>query len=70
MKKQVSLVLFEALVVGVGLILIYEIVKAFVAPKEKSNYIVLFSSGVLFHLIFEYTGVNEWYSIKYCNLLK
>lgn len=69
MKKEVSLVMFEALVVGIGLVLIYEIVKAFVKPKERVNYSVLFISGVVFHLVFEYTGVNEWYSKKYCQLL-
>lgn len=70
MAKSISLISFEALVVGVGLVLIYEIIRMLVSPKEKSNYMVLFLSGITFHFLFEFTGVNEWYSIKYCELLK
>lgn len=73
MVKDVSLVLFEAVVVGVGLILIYELVKQIIKQtgmKEQSNLVILFVSGALFHLVCEYTGVNQWYSEKYCKLLK
>lgn len=73
MVKDVSLVLFEAVVVGVGLILIYEIVKRVVTQigmKEPSNLVILFVSGAVFHLVCEYTGVNQWYSEKYCKLLR
>lgn len=70
MVKDILLVLFEALVVGIGLVVIYEIVKKLMKMKEPSNYMVLFISGVAFHLIFEYTGVNQWYSEQYCKLLK
>lgn len=70
MEKEITLVLFEALVVGVGLVVIYEVIKMLMKVKEPSNYTLLFISGVVFHLLFEYTGINKWYSIKYCDLLK
>lgn len=70
MVKEISLVLFEAVIVGFGLAILYEIVKMVIAPKEKANYLLLFVSGVIFHLLCEYTGVNQWYSIKYCKLVQ
>lgn len=70
MAKDLGLVLFEAVVVGIGLVILYEIIKMVMSVKEKSNYIVLFLSGFVFHVLCEYTGVNVWYSLKYCEILK
>lgn len=70
MSKSVGLVLFEASVVGVFLILLVYIVKQFENYLPvKSDMMVLFLAGFLFHVIFEYTGVNAWYSREYCKLL-
>lgn len=69
MGKDINLVLFEAFVVGVGLIIVYEIAKTLFGVKDKTNYNVLFVSGFIFHIICEYGGVNQWYSLKYCEIL-
>lgn len=61
--KPVHIVAIEAIVVGVGLIGF-----AFIAEKifPDNKYLMLFTAGVLFHLVFEYTTVNKMYSIDYC----
>jgi len=66
--KHVSTVLFEALVVGLGLLVLFYLLQKLFA--KMSQPMLLFIAGALFHIICEYTGVNQWYSIKYCNLLK
>lgn len=72
MSKQVSLVLFEAIVVGIILLVTaYAIRYAFVAAGiDAHQNAIIFISGFLFHVVFEYTGINLWYSIKYCELVK
>lgn len=65
-------VLIEAVVVGAGLILFYEVVKMIIRLVKLDSlnsvllgYIQLFLAGVLFHLVFEYTNVNAWYVDNY-----
>jgi len=68
--KSYSLVLFEAVVVGICLILFYYLTGYVLRYVNIDNILIqLFISGALFHLVFEYTGINEWYSIKYCDIL-
>ncbi len=69
-KKIVSVVLKEALVVGLLLAIIYSIIDFILPESDHKIHINLLLSGILFHLGFEYTGLNEWYSIDYCNLIK
>jgi len=74
--KDLTRVLLEAIVVGVFVIVFYEIVnyslkyfkfKLFLPEKI----IKLFLTGIVFHLIFEYTKINEYYSLDYCkNFIK
>jgi hypothetical protein len=66
MNKTIGLVVTEALVVGVGLVILTVIVQG-IFGKDKMLTIA-FVSGVLFHLLFEMTGLNIWYAREYCKL--
>lgn len=39
----------------------------FSGKREEIEF--LFVIGVIFHVMFEYTGINLWYSKEYCKLL-
>lgn len=72
-SKTLKSVLFEASVVGIGLVVLFYIF------KQLDKYIpdlfgykeiqTLFIVGVLFHILCEYTGINVWYAKDYCKLL-
>lgn len=72
--KKVSTVLIEASVVGVVLAVLVKIVKDYVLPyipdvSGYKNSIELFIiTGIIFHVICEYSGVNIWYAREYCKL--
>jgi len=73
--KSIQTVLIEAIVVGICLIAIVKfysmdsITKFIPNTGFGKDVEILFISGVAFHLIFEYTGVNKWYAIEYCKLV-
>jgi hypothetical protein len=72
--KPVSLIAIEASVVGACLILIVYILKNFMTyipnfSGRREDIEFLFVVGVIFHVMFEYTGINLWYSKEYCKLL-
>jgi hypothetical protein len=50
-------VLAEALIVGIGLVVVYWAVE----KLGYSKWVTLFLSGVVFHLLAEVTGVNAAY---------
>jgi len=58
--KSLSVLALEAFIVGFLLVIIFMIVRRFLAPVQA-----VFVSGALFHLICEYTGVNAWYARTY-----
>jgi hypothetical protein len=58
--KTVSTVLLEALIIGGLLAVLYMLISMHTKPLTA-----VFLSGALFHLIFEYTGVNAWYARTY-----
>lgn len=69
--KAVSTVLTEAIVVGSVLVVLYKLV-SYLLPKkfmssnsEGRNIVILFLAGAVFHLMFEYSGVNMWYAKNY-----
>jgi hypothetical protein len=69
-KKPVLTVLIEAIVVGVGLIAFVYLVETYLAkyfPKIIQNIKIqnIFLSGFLFHIVFEYSGINLWYAKDY-----
>ena len=57
--KQLSI---EAISVGFVLLIIHSIVLYFIKGPQMG----LFATGVITHLIFEFTGLNNWYC-KYGN---
>lgn len=70
MTKDFSLLIFEGIIVGVGLTLLYIMINSFLSFYSVSQYTILFLSGLSFHLLCEFTGINKWYSLKYCELLR
>ena len=74
-KKNISTILIEATVVGSLLILLLKFVNNYLLQYipdisgNKSSIEAVFVAGFLFHLIFEYTGLNLQYSKEYCKLL-
>jgi hypothetical protein len=64
--KPVKLVAMEAVVVGICLIAFMQLVKYLY--KTENEMVLLFIAGALFHIVFEYSGINLWYSIEYCKL--
>lgn len=83
--KSFGYVLFEGVIVGIGLIFIFIFILILVGLIPYFNIshthvefykrhlihmgLTTFLSGVLFHLLCEYTGVNVWYVNKYKELL-
>lgn len=74
-KKDNITVFIEANVVGLMLVLltyiIYIIINLFYKIENFSikQYMILYISGLLFHVIFEYMGWNLLYSLNYCKLV-
>jgi hypothetical protein len=72
MNKPISTIIIEAVVVGAFLVAFYEGVDFFIKTYTKSSpnmWIKLFITGVIFHILFEVTGVNKWYSVEYVKIL-
>lgn len=73
MAKSMQTLLFEAVFVGAFLIVFYELVKFVLSSmlrKEQPLYLHLMLTGIAFHLVFEYTGLNSWYSVEYVKGMK
>lgn len=83
MPKPISVIIVEAIFVGLLLIpftYIGGFFAKFVTSKPdladvcktwNDNYIMevnLFIAGFLFHIVFQVTGLNEWYAKKYCSM--
>lgn len=74
-KKPFTLVITEAIIVGLFLVGFVKLTKDYILPHtpnltgQKDLFELFIIAGALFHIIFEYTGVNLWYSREYCKLL-
>lgn len=70
MSKSILKILFEALIVGLLLIVVYNPINYLLNNYNYNNNIILLVSGGIFHIICEYTGINIWYVNDYNNILK
>ena len=73
--KSYIQVIIEASVVGICLILLVKLVKDYLLQYipdlsgNKNTIELFFIAGFLFHILFEYSGLNMWYSKEYCKLI-
>jgi hypothetical protein len=64
--KSHTLILTEAIFVGICLIAYYTLVRQITSYLKYNKLLInLFISGFLFHITFEYFGLNKAYSIDY-----
>jgi hypothetical protein len=58
--REVSSVLIEGIVIGIMTVVLF-----LVLSLSKMNHLfLLFVTGFLIHILFEYTGKNEWWCKK------
>ena len=74
--KNYTTVLIEATVVGIGLVVLVELLKIIDISSiaktfgiSNNQIILLFLAGFIFHILCEYTGINSWYAKNYCKLI-
>lgn len=60
--KSLHVVLVESIIVGILLVLFTYITSYITCSIDYSS---IFLAGILFHLVFEYTGLNERYARHY-----
>jgi hypothetical protein len=74
-KKSITLVFTEAIIVGIFLVGFVKLTKDYILPRipnlsgQKETIELFIIAGFLFHISFEYMGINIWYSKEYCKLL-
>ena len=73
--KNFTTIILEAVIVGVSMVFISLFIDKYFdvyLPKITKIAMVdgVFYTGILAHFIFEYSGVNIWYSKEYCKILK
>lgn len=76
-KSYGQIFLIEAPIVGFALVLLFLSILFLLnfSTWFKKNHTVhmilsVLLSGMIFHILCEYTGVNTWYSRDYCEKLK
>lgn len=67
--KSIVTVSIEAIIIGLLLVGFAKIVELFITRSSPTlnmdTLTIIFISGVLIHIVFEYTGINHWYAINY-----
>lgn len=63
------LILSEAIVVGVLLLVIVKILESTIGIALP-NWVILILAGMIFHIVFEYTGLNRMYVDSYYTKFK
>jgi len=62
LMKVTQKLIIEALVVGLGLMILWYVMNMVDQNVWKKNMLVsMFITGAVFHLIAEFSGVNKWY---------
>lgn len=76
-KSYKQIFLIEAPIIGILLLLLFVLIlfllNFIIIFKENHSLHMSLSvliSGILFHILCEYTGINAWYSRDYCEKLK
>jgi Na+-transporting NADH:ubiquinone oxidoreductase subunit NqrB len=70
-NKSVKTVALEGVFVGLALVVVLYLVRKFLIPyvpavvSQDKAVETAFISGMLFHILSEYTGLNLWYVKKY-----
>jgi hypothetical protein len=59
MTRQLTTVLFEAIIIGIMNALLFLVLKQL--SVNTNPMLLLVVCGALIHLIFEYMGANEWW---------
>lgn len=59
--KPIGMLLVEAVIVAVLLVLVF----IFVSKFTKNTLYAVAASGALFHILCEFSGINEWYAKNY-----
>ena len=75
-KSSKNILLTEAPVVGILLVVLFSLILVLLnfITWFKENHSVhmmlsVFLSGILFHILCEYSGINTWYSKNYCEII-
>ena len=76
-KSYGQIFLIEAPIVGIALVILFVsillLLNFITWFKKHHNTCMIYSvliSGMIFHILYEYSGVNTWYSRDYCENLK
>jgi hypothetical protein len=69
MYKPITTVIIEAIFVGICLVVFSKLVEFVIIRSggkiDMDMIKITFLSGALFHVVFEYTGLNYWYAMNY-----
>lgn len=67
MQKEYTIVLIEAIVIGILLVLLFNTIKSIIPGYSLIVY--LFITGSVFHILCEISGINLWYVKNYVEIL-
>jgi hypothetical protein len=77
MKKPISQILIEAVVIGQLVLYTYWILTILVLPNliniidlTHNNIMIIFLTGFFVHIISEMSGINLWYVKNYTSILQ